>query len=242
MTKSKIDFNKIISNIISRIEKNENDKIKLTAKFISESHFKGGKLFIFGTGHNHCLAEEALHRAGGYANACPILDDKINFAKGIKKASKAERTAGISKSLLKKYKIQENDTLIIFTNSGVNKAPVEAATLAKKIGAKVIVILSLSYCKSIKDKKNKIYNIADISIDNHGPIGDTLVAISKNVKVASPSIITGSYILNSILLNLAKLLKKEKPFPFYISSNQKGANKHNALLEKKYSSRNKFLK
>ena len=242
MTKSKIDFNKIISNIISKIEKNENDKIKLTAKFISESHFKGGKLFIFGTGHNHCLAEEALHRAGGYANACPILDDKINFAKGIKKASKAERTAGISKSLLNKYKIQENDTLIIFTNSGVNKAPVEAATLAKKIGAKVIVILSLSYCKSIKDKKNKIYNIADISIDNHGPIGDTLVAISKNVKVASPSIITGSYILNSILLNLAKLLKKEKPFPFYISSNQKGANKHNALLEKKYSSRNKFLK
>jgi uncharacterized phosphosugar-binding protein len=242
MTKSKIDFNKIISNIISKIEKNENDKIKLTAKFISESHFKGGKLFIFGTGHNHCLAEEALHRAGGYANACPILDDKINFAKGIKKASKAERTAGISKSLLNKYKIQENDTLIIFTNSGVNEAPVEAATLAKKIGAKVIVILSLSYCKSINDKKNKIYNIADISIDNHGPIGDTLVAISKNVKVASPSIITGSYILNSILLNLAKLLKKEKPFPFYISSNQKGANKHNALLEKKYSSRNKFLK
>ena len=67
-------------------------------------------------------------------------------------------------------------------------------------------------------------------------------ASEKNIKVASPSIITGSYILNSILLNLGELLKKEKPFPFYISSNQKGANKHNALLEKKYSSRNKFLK
>ena len=242
MTKSKIDLNKIISSIINKIEKIESDKIKLSAKYISESHFKGGKLFIFGTGHNHCLAEEALHRAGGYANACPILDDNINFAKGIKKASKAERTAGIAKSLLNKYKIQENDTLIIFTNSGVNTAPVEAATLAKKIGAKVIVVLSLSYCKSIKDNKNKIYNIADISIDNHGPIGDSLVKISKNIKVASPSIITGSYILNSILLNLGKLLKNEKPFPFYISSNQKGANKHNALLEKKYSSRNKFLK
>ena len=124
----------------------------------------------------------------------------------------------------------------------MNKAPLEAATIAKKIGVKVIVILSLSYCKSIKDNKNKIYNIADISIDNHGPIGDSLVKISKNIKVASPSIITGSYILNSILLNLGKLLKNEKPFPFYISSNQKGANKHNALLERKYSSRNKFLK
>ena len=85
-------------------------------------------------------------------------------------------------------------------------------------------------------------NIADISIDNHGPVGDTLFKISKNIKVSSPSIITGSYILNSILLNLGELLKKEKPFPFYISSNNKGANKHNRMLEKKYSSRNKFLK
>jgi uncharacterized phosphosugar-binding protein len=242
MTTLKMNLNTTINKIINKIEKFESKKIQLSAKYISETHFSGGKLFLFGTGHNHCLAEEGLHRAGGYANACPILDDNINFAKGIKKASKAERTAGISKSLLNKYKIQENDTLIIFTNSGVNKAPIEAATLAKKIGAKVIVVLSLSYCNSIKEKKNKIFNIADITIYNHGPIGDTLVTISKNIKVASPSIITGSYILNSILLNLAKLLKKEKPFPFYISSNQKGANKHNALLEKKYSSRNKFLK
>ena len=94
----------------------------------------------------------------------------------------------------------------------------------------------------IKDKEKKIYKIADISIDNHGPIGDSLIEISKNIKVASPSIITGSYILNSILLNLGELLKKEKPFPFYISSNKKGAHKHNSILEKKYSSRNKFLK
>ena len=242
MSKLIINLNTSINKIINKIEKFESNKIHLSAKYISETHYNGGKLFLFGTGHNHCLAEEGLHRAGGYANACPILDDNINFAKGIKKASKSERTVGIAKSLLNKYKIQKNDTLIIFTNSGVNKAPLEAATIAKRIGVKVIVILSLSYCKSIKDNKNKIYNIADISIDNHGPIGDSLVKISKNIKVASPSIITGSYILNSILLNLGKLLKNEKPFPFYISSNQKGANKHNALLEKKYSSRNKFLK
>jgi len=242
MTKSKINLNNIINKIINKIEKNQSDKIKLSAKFISESHFKDGKLFLFGTGHNHCLAEEGLHRAGGYANACPILDDNLNFSKGIKKASKAERTRGISKSLLKMYQIQKNDTLIIFTNSGLNKAPIEAAKYAKKIGLKVIVILSLSYCKSVKNIKNKIYEIADIAIDNHGPIGDALIKISKNTNVASPSIISGSYILNSILLQLAILLKNEKPFPFFISSNQKGADNHNKVLEKKFSKRNNFFK
>ena len=100
---------------------------------------------------------------------------------------------------------------------------------------------------SFKDKKNISFNEADevgneiLSLFDKNEF-DKCIEISKNIKVASPSIITGSYILNSILLDLGKILKKEKPFPFYISSNQKGASKHNKLLEKKYSSRNKFLK
>lgn len=242
MKKIKNTLNYNITKIIDKIEKKESDKIKLAAQYIYESHLNDGTLFLFGTGHNHCLAEEALHRAGGYANACPIIDDKINFSKGIKKASKAERTKGIAESLMKKYQIKNNDTVIIFTNSGVNTAPIEAAKYAKKIGSKVIVILSLSYCKSFKDVKEKIYKISDISIDNHGPIGDALVEISDNINIASPSIISGSYILNSILLYLAKLLKNEKPFPFYLSSNLKRAKTHNKKLEKKFSKRNKFLK
>ena len=104
-----------------------------------------------------------------------------------------------------------------------------------------IVILSLKYCKSLNTPK-KIYEIADISIDNHGPIGDSLVKVSNNINIGTSSTISGSFILNSIFIELANLLKKEEPFPFYISSNIKEANKHNILLEKKFSKRNKFLK
>ncbi len=121
--------------------------------------------------------------------------------------------------------------------------PIEAAVYAKNKGLKVIVILSLKYCKSIhKPNSKKIYNIADIVIDNHGPIGDALINVSQNIKIGTSSTITGSFILNSIFVELAKLLKKERPFPFYLSSNLKGANKHNKQLEKKFSKRNKFLK
>tara|TARA_B110000444_G_scaffold244694_1_gene264393 strand:- start:126 stop:839 length:714 start_codon:yes stop_codon:yes gene_type:complete len=236
-------INKIIINIINKISKYESKKISLTAKYIAESHISGGQLFLFGTGHNHCLAEEALHRAGGFANACPILDDRVNFSKGVKKASKLERNKGLAKLILQKYNIKKNDTLIIFSNSGINKVPLEAAILAKNKGLKVIAILSMKYCRSTKVlEKNKIYNLVDIAIDNHGPIGDALIKISQNVKIGTSSTIGGSFILNSIFIELSKLLKKEKPFPFYISSNQKGADSHNKLLEKKFSKRNKFLK
>lgn len=236
-------INKIVVNIINKISKYESKKISLTAKYIAESHISGGQLFLFGTGHNHCLAEEALHRSGGFANACPILDDRIDFSKGIKKASKLERTKGLGELILKKYNIKKNDILIIFSNSGINKVPLEAAIYAKNKGLKVISVLSMKYCKSRKVlEKNKIYNFVDIAIDNHGPIGDSLIKISQNIKIGTSSTIGGSFILNSIFVELSKLLKKEKPFPFYISSNQIGANAHNKLLEKKFSKRNKFLK
>ena len=236
-------INKVIINIISKISKYESKKISLAAKYIAASHISGGQLFLFGTGHNHCLAEEGLHRAGGFANACPILDDRINFSKGIKKASKLERTKGLAKLILKKYSIKKNDIIIIFSNSGINKVPVEAAIYAKNKGLKVIAVLSMKYCKSRKVlEKNKIYNLADIAIDNHGPIGDALIKVSQSVKIGTSSTIGGSFILNSIFIELSKLLKKEKPLPFYISSNQKGSGSHNKLLEKKFSKRNKFLK
>ena len=198
---------------------------------------------MFGTGHNHCLAEESLHRAGGFANSCPILDNRIDFSQGIKQASQLERTKGIATSILKTYSIKQNDTLLIFSNSGVNKTPIEAAIYAKKIGLKVIVVLSLKFCKSLKNKKfTKLYEIADIVINNHGQIGDALIKISDNIKVGTSSAITGSFILNSISLELSVILKKEKPFPFYMSSNLIGDNKHNKILEKKFCKRNKFLK
>ena len=43
-------------------------------------------------------------------------------------------------------------------------------------------------------------------------------------------------------IELGKILKKEEPYPFYLSSNIKGSIKHNNKLENKFSKRNKFLK
>ena len=86
--KNSIDiFSKKLSSILKKISKNERNKIKLIASKLSNNYINGGIVYVFGTGHNHCLAEEALHRAGGYANACPILDDRIDFSRGINKAS-----------------------------------------------------------------------------------------------------------------------------------------------------------
>ena len=63
-------------------------------------------------------------------------------------------------------------------------------------------------------------------------IGDNL--IKKNFNVSPFSRIAGTFILNSIISEVAELAKNEKPFPFYISGNMPNAERHNSKLMKKY--------
>ena len=64
----------------------------------------------------------------------------------------------------------------------------------------------------------------------------------KNKYIVSPfSTIAGSFILNSIISEVAELAKNDKPFPFYISGNMPNAEKHNKELMKNYIKRNPHI-
>ena len=132
--------------------------------------------------------------------------------------------------------------MLIISNSGVNHAPVEAALIAKKKKIKTIAITSYNYSKQapLSMLKKRLYEVVNIYIDNKIPAGDALIKVN-NVNVGPASTITGSFILNSILVEVADMLKKEKIFPFYISSNMPKANENNDKLIKKYKKTNPHL-
>ena len=71
-------------------------------------------------------------------------------------------------------------------------------------------------------------------------INQLIVGINK-MMVGPASTITGSFILNSILVEVANLLRNEKIFPFYISSNMPNANQNNDLLVEKFKKSNPHL-
>ena len=231
-----------INLILSKILKEEEKNILKCAKLIEKSYRKGGQLYIFGTGHSRLLGEESFHRAGGFAAACPIRDNNLSFQKGTRKATALERTPMIAKKALSKYKISEKDVLMIVSNSGVNHAPVEAAIYAKKKKIKTISISSLKFSKKapLSKLKKRLYEITDISIDNKIPAGDAVINVNNNM-VGPASTITGSFILNSILIEVANLLRNEKLFPFYISVNMPNAKMNNKKLEKKFRKINPHL-
>ena len=66
-------------------------------------------------------------------------------------------------------------------------------------------------------------------------------ASAQQLTVGPASTIVGSFILNTILVELAGKIKNIKPFPFYISSNMPNAKSNNNVLIKKYKKLNKHL-
>ena len=89
-------------------------------------------------------------------------------------------------------------------------------------------------------KQNKHRSKDTIFIDNKIPPGDAIINIKNNM-VGPASTITGSFILNSILIEVGNILKNEKLFPFYISVNMPNAKKNNDKLEKKFRKINPHL-
>jgi len=235
-------FTKKINEIINKVSNTEKNKIKKIAEILSNKYLEGSHLYIFGTGHNHCIAEESLHRAGAFAGVTPILDNKTNFSQGITKASANERNSSLAKKIFKKYKPLKNDSIIIFSNSGVNQLPIEIAKIAKKEGLFVVTVLSIKYANSLSLKPdNKLSEYSDIYINNHSPIGDTILN-TKKIGISSSSTIIGIYILNALWTEMYNYLKNEKLLPFYKSSNLPKSNLHNKKIEKKFKKKNIFLK
>ena len=238
-----IKYQKEIDKNIKKIIINQKNILINVSKLFYKTYKNNGMIYIFGTGHSHMLAEEGHFRAGGFAPICPILNSSLMLHENTVLSSTLERTAGIATELLKKYNIKSNDVVVIYTNSGVNQAPIEAAYFAKKIKCKSVGISSKQYSNIAKKSKykKKLYEVVDYHIDNYGPPGDALIKINEKYNTSPISTISGSFILNAILSEVANLAKNDDPFPFYISGNMPNAEKHNLRLIKKYKKRNPHI-
>jgi len=84
-------------------------------------------IYLFGTGHSHMLAEEGHYRAGGLACIVPVLSATVMLYEGAVAGSRLERTSGLADIVLSRYAIGAGDVLVVFSNSGGNAVPVEAA-------------------------------------------------------------------------------------------------------------------
>lgn len=216
-----------LQTILERIKREQAENIRQAGRLAAEAISRGGIVHAFGTGHSHIIAEEAFFRAGGIAAINPILDERLIFLKGALESTRAERESGLAESLIEREDVKSEDVSIIISNSGRNAAPVEMALEMKARGVRVIAITNLEQSQAAASRHasgKKLYELADITIDNCVPPGDALISLDGlNSKTGASSTVAGAAIVHSIVIEaLNELLKRGEYAPVLPSANVEG--------------------
>lgn len=192
------------------------------------------------------LAEELFYRAGGLVNIHPILETALMLHESASKSTEIERLEGYAEIIFDSYGIKSGDVLVIISNSGRNGVCVDMASIAKEKGVTLVALTNLRHSMSGASRHKsgkKLYEFADIVLDNMGCVGDACVYFDELGKKAAPtSTSAGAAILNAAVTGcIEKMLEDGYTPEVFSSSNVDGGDEINRAYIEKYKSSIKGL-
>lgn len=232
-------FYKKVIEVLDTFTKTQTETLKTVAKVIVNRMQKGGRFFVFGTGHSHMVGEEFYARAGGLACIQLIAPMELTLGEHPLKSTQIERIAAYASVIMTQYGFKENDVILISSNSGRNAMPIELAKLCKELGMLTIAFTNLVHSKSVTSRhvsKQRLYEVCDYVIDNCGMIGDAMMVVDGvRGKMGASSSIVGMYMAQTLSILLAEELSKVgiEP-PVFLSANVDDGDVWNQSIMKKY--------
>ncbi|MEA5050038.1 MAG: SIS domain-containing protein [Oscillospiraceae bacterium] len=216
--------------LIARLKATQGDNILAAAKCIADTFEAGGLLQAFGSGHSNAGALELCHRAGGFVPTKAIKEPAGGMY---------EAVPGVGEIFMQKVDIRKGDVVFIISNSGRNPLPLEIACQAKERGAKVVAVTSVASSKKLTSKHKsgkRLFEIADVVIDNQVPDGDACIELEGlDTAICGMSTITTAVALQAVVLEAAKmLLARGITPPFFKSQNVDGGAEYNQVLLDRY--------
>jgi uncharacterized phosphosugar-binding protein len=202
-------------------------------------------------GHSNMAVEEVLWRAGGLAPINAILDAGTNLIHGAKRSNLIERTPGYAKGVLDAYEVNSGDVLVIVNAYGINAMTIDCALECKKRGVTSIAITSTSFANTVPKNAasrhpsgQNLYELVDIFIDNHLPLGDAVVEVDGLEQRMGPtSTFANSFTINLLMIRTAeKLLEMGIQPPIWTSANLPDGDRLNRKYEREYFPRVKHLR
>lgn len=227
-----------IESLLERIVTTQEAALEAAASMVADTLKEEGLVYLFGCGHSHIMAEEGFYRAGGLGAVYPMLQSDIMLHEGAVKSSSLERKADLAQEILMRYPMTEKDTMIVFSNSGINGLPVEMARLATEKGVKTIGVCSGAY-RDDASRHPMGLHLADavtLAIDTGAPHGDASYPVGdKGAAMGPVSTIACCFILNSVLARGAEIALAEGGDPaIYVSGNVAGGREMNESVIARY--------
>lgn len=234
--------------VVQRVENEQMINIKKAAEIMAKSIANDGVVHIFGPGHSRAFVMELYHRAGGLAAINGMsLDDLAH--KGVHpipyeqvRSIETERIPQNGIKVMNLHNIQASDVMIICSNSGRNGAVIEISLETKRRHLPLIAVTSLEHSGKTTARHpsgKRLFEIADIVIDNCGPYGDALLLLpGAPQKVCSVSSVSNMFIAQALNAETIRAILEMGIKPdILISQNIDGADEHNEAIKAKYKGR-----
>ena len=229
-----------LREIMDAAFKEEEESIEKAAEAVALANKEGRSVFCFGCNHAGLVTLELFYRTGGMVTVNPIRAPGMMLdVSPITMSSELERIEGLGRVILRGEKVQRGDVLIIHSVSGRNAFTVDMADEARSLGMTVIVLTNMNTTRAVSSRHSsgkKLYEFADILIDNHGDKGDATMALPGfPERIAPSSTVVGAAILNAVIARAAELLLEEGITPpVFMSGNIDGGDAHNKQIIEKH--------
>jgi len=240
-----------VIDLLKKVEKEQSENIDKAAELMAGAIEKNQLIHVYGGGgHTTLVMGEMFFRAGGLANINPIMEPGLSVFNQALKYLELERTVNYGRSIVKYFRIQKDEVLIIFHNIGINAATIDAAMEAKESGAKIIAVSSSFWQNDIPEdsfirhpNKKNLFDLADVCIDDYNPVGDAVVKIDGfDTAIAPISNIIDFYIAHYLeIATVKKCVERGISPPVWSSANAPGGDEINAKFVEEYLPRVKYL-
>jgi uncharacterized phosphosugar-binding protein len=245
MTRQALRYATAAQAVLQRIVDTQMEQIERAAQITAQALANDGILYTFGTGHSHVIAEDVAYRAGGLAPVDAVLEPSLTGHAKVWQSEYMERVHGMADVILNYYGISSKDVLVVISNSGRNAAPIEMAAGARERGVPVIAITSLAHSKGTTSRHSsgkKLYQLANVVIDNCCPKGDCLLHLDGlAAPIGAGSGVAGLFIIHSVIVQtIQNLLDRGIDPPVFRSGNLDGSDEFNQALLERYKGRIKI--
>jgi uncharacterized phosphosugar-binding protein len=234
------DYLNHLTSLLEMIEREEASAIEKAASLWVQATKDKQNIFAFGASHAGILTQELFYRAGGLATINPVEAPSLNLAvRPITHTSMMERLLGYGTLLAQKTPLKPGDVVLVHSVSGRNTVMIDFVLEAQKQDVQVIAITNVTYSKSVTSRHpsgKRLFELADVVIDNHGDIGDASMPFPElSQKVAPTSTVIGSAIVNAILVETVRqALALGLKVPILHSANLDDGDDYNQALFKAF--------
>lgn len=233
---SRYEYPAIARAALDRIVADELPAIDRAVQLIAERLIAGGILHVFGTGHARIPMHEMAGRAGGLMPINLVRLSDLAFFGDRRPADIAdpllERDPALAAPLLELAGVRSGDVVLMASNSGINGAVVEFATLVRALDVPIVAITSVTHSSSVASRHpsgQRLMDLADIVIDNGAPAGDAALDLGDGVVVGAVSNLVGVIIVQLLTEGIARAyLDAGEPPAVYRSMNLPDGDARNA--------------